>query len=242
MKLFGNKRETRRQRELQALDIVLDRLSPRDENGVSLYKKVMEPNILPTKQEYFLELTSLTGVLGPLLPEWIVAKGYYLAVTKELISDFLPTIKSMEPKSIIGIGSGRGKLEFGLNLEGIGIIPTDSWDEIRQVGVEKLNHKQALKKYDPDTVVMAFPAGNDPQILLDTLAHRSVKNVVVLVKAGYLISNFKERIFKLADAKALNLNTFPVPDDKLKEALEVVEEKAKAFGGMESAIFTKLQR
>jgi hypothetical protein len=93
--------------------------------------------------------------------------------SQEYIAALANDIKKLKPKTIIEVGAGDGRLSFFLNkywsVKGIPLksTPTDdySWgmhieSDSRHIvypkEVEKLNFKEALKKYNPDVVIICW--------------------------------------------------------------------------------------
>jgi hypothetical protein len=100
--------------------------------------------------------------------------------SKEFIEHLTESIKKWNAKKIIEIGAGDGYLSGFLRKRGIDIIATD--DHSRQFiehqeHVEKLNHKEALEKYNPDLVVMNWEEHQDT-VSIDVLEYPSVKYLV----------------------------------------------------------------
>jgi hypothetical protein len=98
----------------------------------------------------------------------------------EFIDHVVKTINSSGFQRIIEIGAGDGYLSYFLNEAGIGIVATDDYSRtyINRPGrVEKIGHMDALKKYDPDFVVINWEEYRGTYSL-DVLAYPSVKNLL----------------------------------------------------------------
>jgi len=78
-------------------------------------------------------------------------------LSEEFIEHVAKSIKKLNAQRIIEIGAGDGFLSAFLKERGIDILPTDSYSRPyinHQEHVEKLDHKEALKKYNPDLIVI----------------------------------------------------------------------------------------
>jgi len=79
--------------------------------------------------------------------------------SEEFIDSLVGTIKGIGAERIVEVGAGDGCLSHFLRMGGIDIITADnySWpDQDFPESVEKLSHMEALKKYDPDLVVVCW--------------------------------------------------------------------------------------
>jgi hypothetical protein len=97
--------------------------------------------------------------------------------SEEFIAHIVKTINKLGAHKIIEIGAGDGFLSHFLKRKGIDIIPTDDCSRpyIKYTEqVKKLNHKEALKKYKPDLVVINWEE-LDATYSIDALNYASVK-------------------------------------------------------------------
>jgi len=100
----------------------------------------------------------------------------------EFIDFLAKSIKSIGSKKIIEIGAGDGLLSHFLQQKGIDIIPTDdhSRDDITHpMRVEKLSHKEALEKHNPEVVLISWEE-LDYTYSIDVLNYHSVKCIVII--------------------------------------------------------------
>lgn len=100
--------------------------------------------------------------------------------SEEFIEHIAESINKLNPKRIIEIGAGDGFLSSFLRMEGIDIIPIDDHSRPfikHQKQVEKLNHKEALEKYNPDLVVINWEDLYGTYSI-DVLEYPSVKSLL----------------------------------------------------------------
>ena len=100
--------------------------------------------------------------------------------SREFIDFLTETIKNIQANKIVEIGAGDGLLSHFLREKGIDIHPTDdhSRDDIEHPErVEKLSHKEALKKYNPDLVIINWEEYTF-DYAVDVLKYPSVKYVI----------------------------------------------------------------
>jgi len=98
----------------------------------------------------------------------------------EFIDHIVKTINKLGPRSIVEVGAGDGYLSYFLGERGVDIVPTDDYSRPhinRPERVEKIGQKDALKKYNPDHVVINWEEFQ-ATISLDVLAHPSVKHLL----------------------------------------------------------------
>ena len=77
--------------------------------------------------------------------------------SEEFIEHVAQSIKKLEAHRIIEIGAGDGFLSAFLKDKGIDVVAIDDYSRPfieRREHVEKLDHKEALNKYNPDLVVI----------------------------------------------------------------------------------------
>ena len=97
--------------------------------------------------------------------------------SEEFIEHVVESIKKLNAHKIIEIGAGDGYLSLFLKERGIDIIATDDYSRPyidRQPHVEKLDHKSALEKYNPDLVVISWEEYKGTYSI-DVLEYPSVK-------------------------------------------------------------------
>jgi hypothetical protein len=143
---------------------------------------------------------------GELLPyDWIVKHffkgigiGFFMTChenaifqiySKEFIETLANQIKKLNPKKVIEVGAGDGRLSYFLNKHGVNSKPIDNhaWakceDDKNVVHityppeVEKIDYRNALRKYNPDLVILCWEelSAKYTQKILD---YPSVKYVI----------------------------------------------------------------
>jgi hypothetical protein len=105
----------------------------------------------------------------------------------EFIDHIAKTINQLGARRIIEIGAGDGFLSYFLKRSGIDILPTDDYSRPctnRLESVERLGHKDSLKKYDPDLVVINWEE-LDGTHSLDVLKYPSVEHLLWIGEDEY---------------------------------------------------------
>lgn len=122
--------------------------------------------------------------------EHIFAPCYVLEIfqfySKEFIAHIVKKINQLNAEKIIEIGAGDGFLSHFLQKMGIDIIPTDDYSRPyvkHSKQVKKLNHIEALKKYNPDLVVINWEEYG-ASYSIDALKYPSV-NHLLWIGEGY---------------------------------------------------------
>ena len=98
----------------------------------------------------------------------------------EFIDQIVETINKLGPQSIVEIGAGDGYLSYFLGECGVDIVPTDDYSRPhinRPQRVEKIGHKDALRKYEPDLVVINWEEYLG-EYSFDALGYPSVKHLL----------------------------------------------------------------
>ena len=105
------------------------------------------------------------------------AFNFFQFYSNEFIEHIVETIKKLNACKIVEIGAGDGFLSFFLKKRGIDIVATDNFIRPyidRRPHVEKLDHKSALEKYNPDLVVINWEE-LDGTYSIDVLEYPPVK-------------------------------------------------------------------
>jgi hypothetical protein len=126
----------------------------------------------------------------------------YQIWTKEFVTGLAKAIKRLELSPVIEICAGNGKLSYHLRRHGVDIIATDdySMDYSTPAFVERLSHKEALKRYNPAIVVASWiPMNSD--IGEECLRYPSVRKLLAIGDGG--CSSY-EKICPLADHEYLD--------------------------------------
>jgi hypothetical protein len=98
----------------------------------------------------------------------------------EFIDHIVETINKLAPQSIVEVGAGDGFLSYFLRECGVDIVPTDDYSRPhinRPERVEKIGHKDALRKYNPDLVVINWEE-HLGRYSIDVLGYPSVKHLL----------------------------------------------------------------
>jgi hypothetical protein len=113
--------------------------------------------------------------------DFIIAPCRVLDVFQFYSSEFIDrvanSIQELSSERIVEVGAGDGSLSFFLGERGISVVATDDYSNpyINRPGrVEKIGHLDALKRYDPDLVIVNWEEP-DATISLDVLAYPSVE-------------------------------------------------------------------
>jgi len=105
----------------------------------------------------------------------------YEVYNTKFIDSLAEEIKKLNKSPIIEICAGDGKLSNQLRKKGIDIVATDdySWRDIRRYRnlVERLSHKEALRKYNPGVVIASW-VPQETRIGFDVLDFPSVKYLI----------------------------------------------------------------
>ncbi|MDE1845697.1 MAG: hypothetical protein KGH53_00210 [Candidatus Micrarchaeota archaeon] len=179
------------------------------------YDKIRRIDKLPTLSECRVLINTVDWRFGPSTYASLLLKNdYFQIVHHNLVRDVARLIKAIEPENSVEIAAGKGKISYWLNKRGVPILATDSGETIKSKWVERLNHKQALKKYNPDFVLVSSPP--TMQMVVDIMRHESVKHVIVLKKAADLLVNYKRELKRFAQSvDVLRINTYPSVIDSL---------------------------
>lgn len=136
--------------DLKVRDAILRYKQLLDKGKLLSYKELREDIINPMSINLFLAS---------------VDNGIFQFYSKEFIETLANDIKKLKPKTVVEVGAGDGNLSRALRRHGVNSIPTDnySWNftnKRRNInypeGVERLDFKKALKKYNPDLVIICW--------------------------------------------------------------------------------------
>jgi hypothetical protein len=99
---------------------------------------------------------------------------------KEFVAALGAELKKLGGK-IIEICAGDGKLAYQLRKIGVGVLASDDYSlkmDRKEDIVEKLSHKEAMKKYAPDVILVSWP--NKMQIIHDARGFNGVKHILYI--------------------------------------------------------------
>lgn len=156
-------------------------------NNCKKYRQMIDQGELPTynwvKEKMFGGDTLVGIFMG------CNAHAIFQIYTKEFIETLAKDIKALKPKKILEVGAGDGRLSYFLNRYGVNSKPIDDykWEktedqkEVKGIRypkeVEKIDFKDALKREQPDTVIICWEELG-AKFTIDILEYPSVKNVI----------------------------------------------------------------
>jgi len=132
------------------------------------YAEIYENLIKPMSVSLFLSCNEL---------------GIFQIFSREFIDELSKEIKKLKAKTIIEVGAGDGNLSRALQRKGVDSKPTDNynWKKRGNINypkdVEKIDFKKALKKYNPELVIICWEELGMP-FTEEILKHPSVKWVI----------------------------------------------------------------
>ncbi len=142
-----------------------------DVNRAQILKKLEDTTYLPTRKEIVEAFESHANELLDFCHKHYIFEFFtveYVQALAEHINTKKASIKPKDEMVVLEIGAGNGKLTHFLNKftkDNIRVIATDSgeWDLNENVfSVEKIDHKEAIKKYCPDLIICSWmPMGVD---------------------------------------------------------------------------------
>lgn len=182
-----------------------------------LSKKLIELEELPTQEECVTLLEILESEQRRGWRKFCTKHEMWQVVHKELVDRIHEILSGLNPSCLVEVCSGTGKLAYWLNKRGLDVRATDNYTFIFNSGaithidfVEKLNHKEALQKYNPDVVLLCWPPENS-SIPIDIIDYPSVRYLLHLGNAEYF--KWRKEMEKRPNVRIrdLNINDYTYP-------------------------------
>lgn len=164
-------------------------------------------------------------------PNWFKVNGINAVLTQEFVEELYREMRrrGLADKPMVEICAGRGKLSYQLRMRGIDIVATDDYSQKmgRDEGlVERLNHEEALQKYNPKIIVASWIPYN-PKIGDDVLHFPTVDYFIDIgeVRGGstwltedYRNEDFIIKYLRNVDRYFIGTNDFfdVTPSDKFR--------------------------
>lgn len=150
----------------------------------------------------------------------------YQTVHDKLIEDISRLSMQLEPKTAVEVCSGIGKISYHLNQNNVEIIPTDI---VATEHVKGLSYLKAIKKYSPDLVIAAWPAGYDSTFVNNVMRQDGVKHLIVIGKGGYFARKYWRSILKHSEIIPIELRSFPSVADSVVNSEEESKKMIRAM-------------
>lgn len=181
-----------------------------------IYREITQIHSLPERNECVKLMREVDrkfggGVYGELL----MRKGYFQVVHNHLANDLTQLLNLLDTRRNVEICAGMGKISYWVKRGGIEITATDSGVKIKgdERYVKRMSYKKALEKFDPQTVVAAWPMPYDARFVGNIMKHPSVKNLIILGKGGFIARKYGKSILNYGEIVPLHINTSPSAAD-----------------------------
>lgn len=129
------------------------------EDFIALENLILDVKGLPTFEQAQRFYSVLKGRGEEALSDFFQENDIFQVWNEEFIEGLVSLIKGLETQPILEICAGNGKLGYHLQQRGINLHMTDdgSWHINSNGLTEKLDYNEALKKYEPQLVIAAWP-------------------------------------------------------------------------------------